>query len=223
MPAAIVNVGAMIDGSSGNQTIPYPASIANGHLLVIFAGFRNTAAGVIPAPSSTLTWTEIASLDTGYQKAWSAVYDGSATAPTITPAGNYMGGIMVAISGQAGSPSLDTAAANFWVQTNLRYPALTIANDNEIILTWCTSVGNSTSVAPTAGFTEIEDEAMWPVSGGHSQIQYQVQTSKSNITQADPVVTGGSSGTIRGFTIAIKAAAGSSKALLTMESNQGGF
>ncbi len=221
MANTYVNLGARTDVGSGTSTIAYPASIASGDLLIVFAGIKPNSA-ILNPPTSTLTWTEVATNSVqNDQKIWTATYDGSATAPTINTGGNRTYASMAAIRGQASS-SLDAfASASTSPATDMIYPALTIANDNEIIFTFCLDKGNITSVLNTSGFTEIEDYNSG-ASGYSFQIQYQIQTSKTNITQGTPTVTGGGSVTQRGLTIAF-IAANVGGSLLTQESNYGGF
>ena len=202
MAITYVNIGTRVDSGSGSpQTIAYPAGIASGDLLIVFGAHRTATAPA--APSSTLTWTEVAtsSVNANESKVWTATYDGSATAPTAVP-GSASYYSMAAIRGQAAS-SLDTSASSVASQVNMRYPALTIAGVNEIVFTFCRDGGTITSVAQTAGFTEIEDINLSASTWG-IQIQYQIQGTAINILQTDPVVTGGSTITQIGITVAFK-------------------
>ena len=219
MAITYVNIGTRVDtGSGAAQTISYPAGIASGDLLIVFAAHRNGS--TIAAPTSTLTWTEVANYDI-CNKAWTATYDGSATAPTMNTGGVSTYAVMTAIRGQATS-SLDGFNNVIAVQINMRYPALTITNDNEIVFTFCFERTGITSVAQTSGFTEIEDFGA-SASGYGAQIQYQIQTAKTNIIQTDPVVTPNTtSATQIGITVAFIAKT-TGGALLTSESNYGGF
>ena len=221
MAITYVNIGARTDTASGNPSIAYPAAIQSGDLLIVCVGIKPNSAG--SAPTSTLTWTSVASANVGDLAVYTATYDGSATAPTVATAGARTYAIMVAIRGQAAS-SLDASATSGASLINkMRYPALTIANDNEIVFTFCEDKENITSVAQTSGFTEIEDYSSG--SAAYSfQIQYQIQGTKTNIAQTDPAVTGGSGGNITqlGITIAFVPAT-SGGFLLTSESNYGGF
>ena len=151
------------------------------------------------APSNALTWTDTGSTMIFF-KVYTATYDGLAAAPTIDTLTAATYGVMLAI--RSSNPIVVDAIANTsTTQVNMRYPALTLANDNEFVLTYCRTNSAITSVAPDTGWTEIEDANLATSMAG-VQICYQIQTTRTNVVQGNPVVTGSTSLAVHGITLA---------------------
>jgi hypothetical protein len=214
-----VNTGAITDIGSGSATVAYPAGIAANDVLLVL-GFQRNSANTVNPPSSTLTWTEESVLGVHF-KAWSAVYDGAATAPTANSGGARCFYVMLAFRGvDTVTPVNGDEATTTAVQTNMRYPALTVPLANMAIVTFCKSLIDNSGVAPAAGFTEVVDYVLATSYGAH--VQYQIQTTATNIVQTDLTVTGGSSVTQRGMTLALTAA-GSATGIVRRSQLAGGI
>jgi hypothetical protein len=160
--------------------------------------YRNPV-NTLSAPSNALTWADAGS-PAIYHKVYTATYDGLAAAPTINSASFVIYGRMFAI--RSPNPIIVDAIAQAGAsQVNLHYPSLTLANDNEFVATYAFNNSAITSVAVDTGFTEIEDVSTSAAASG-VQIQYQIQTTRTNIPAGNPVVTGGTSVSTHGITVA---------------------
>lgn len=201
MAIAYVALGTRVDIGTGTATLPYPAGIVSGDTLVACC-HKKPGTAVVTPPSNTLTWTDadIHTLGVAFHKIYTATYDGLATAPTLDSGSDPTYGRMFALR-CSNAIVVDNFDAGSATQTNLRYPALSLANDNEFVLTYCRSNGALTSVTPDAGFTEIEDFSLTAAPAG-VHLQYQIQTARTNILQGNPATVGMASVAVRGITIA---------------------
>lgn len=200
-------IGAQLDTASGTtQTVPYPAGILNRMVLMILEVAKNSV-NTVPAPSSTLTWTQRAAVS-NYMKVYTATYDGVATAPTVAVGGVASSYRMFAFPGvDYTNPILGTPTTVTAVQTNMRYPAMVVPSNNGAVITFTNANGANTGVGGAANFT-----SMWNLNSSNGNAlyaQYWIQSVATNISLTDLVVTGGSSVTQTGITLALRALPGS--------------
>jgi hypothetical protein len=210
MPITYVNTGTVVASSSGSPvTIPYPASIASGDLLIA-CGHQANSANTASAPSSTLTWTQQVERTVSH-RLWSATYDGVASAPTFNSGSNNGTYFLMAFRGcDTSNPSVNSNSSTASLVDLTRFPALTVAVSNCAIITYCSYNRTITSVTAASGFTEVVDQNA-PTGGGNCSIQaqYQIQSpGPNNISQTDMVIVGGpgSAQTSLGIIIAIRVA-----------------
>lgn len=187
-----------MDSATGSQILSWPSGLVSGDLVVAPVMHRSNSTA-ITAPSNALTWADTGA-STSYQKIYTATYDGIAAAPTIDTASIATYGRLFALR----SPNpivvdvIDDSGAG---QANMHYPAVTLTNGGEFVVTFCRSQSALTSVTPDTDFTEIEDfsltSGVWGVF-----IQYQIFAGNGLVPVGNPVVTGSVVSAVRGITLA---------------------
>lgn len=207
---AFVGVGTASSGSSGSRTPGLPASIATGHLALIFASTRNTT-GV---PQLATNWDQVY-LD-GNIAVYARIYDGSGAGfmPTIT----YSGGAAnedtiaqsMALSGKFHSTDQIIVRTVGCLNASAQdiYPGamgITRLPENCFGIYGGWKQDDFTSVATPTDWTEAQ-EASSTAGNDASQVWgYRQFTSRPTVGSLSPslVVTGGASAISRGFVMVI--------------------
>lgn len=195
-----VNAGSASTGSSGSRTPGAPASIVAGDLLLCLASTRNSGTGTVNTPTD---WTQV--LASGNVALLGKVYDGVEAMPTIT----FTGGAAnedtlarIAAFRNAGLPAVTSLAQLNGSAQNVAYPALTIPDDDLLVVVAGWKQDDFTSVATLSGMTEIAETSSTAGNDASQVWDYVIQTTAANIGASSFVVTGGASAISRGLVVA---------------------
>ncbi len=184
------------------QVVPaLPSGLQDGDLMLLLATTRNTTAGSVNVPSG---WTALA---TGQNvRLMGRVRQTGDTAPTVTFAGGATGDDCIAQIAAFRNAALVASASAFLLngsQQNITYPGLTVPKDGQLILLGGMKQDDWTSVATLAFCTEIGEPVSTLGNDAGLVWDFTVQTTASNIGQADLTVTGGVAAASRGMAVAI--------------------
>lgn len=178
-----------------------PASLVDGDVIFIEASIRNSGTGTVNTPTG---WTKVA--ETGNVALLARRYASGVVMPTVTFAGGVANATIVAKAWAFRDVDITPATAAA-TQLNgagqdIAYPALTVPVDDALILVSGWKQSTLTSVATLAGMTELLDISVSAGDDASMVIDYQVQTTATDVPAGTFVVTGAASAISRGMVIA---------------------
>lgn len=204
----ITLVGSGAGSFSANAVPPgavgpgLPAGMAVGDLMVMNAAIRNSGTGTVLAPTG---WTELIAF--GNHSLFGKYFAATDTAPTVHFAGEVanatIGAKIHAFRDAALTPVTHIEQLNGSAQ-NIAYPALTVPADEMLILLATWKQDAWTSIAAPAVWTEIGDS---PSTSGDDEslgMDYQIQTTATNVAASSVTVTGGISAISRAIVAALE-------------------
>lgn len=216
--------GSLVQGTGTSLNIPYPSGISAGDDLIIVTACR-TATTNFPTPTG---WTTMGGGSSFAMNCFaldakaSGSESGSLNVANNAGGGNVFG-IMLRATGGAASASLrfgslyGSAAA-----LDLLVPALTITEDNCLVIHYAIKLDNVGPCTPPSGFTEYADANNVGGSTCCFVMGALVQTTAANIAETVWDATGtDNTATNRGVTLAMRAAASGSPLILPHRSSGG--
>jgi hypothetical protein len=206
MAATIVSAGTAAHGDNASVVPGLPVGIQDGDTLLLLTAIRNTAAfaGAISSPGG---WTVL--ISAGNVVLAGRVWRTGDTAPTCGFAGGSAGDTtsaqLFAVRGITLVVNLLASLTNGSAQ-DIAYPALTPTRTGCLVMRIGWKADDWTSVAATAGMTEI-DEPSTTIGNDQGLVwNYAIQTAIAATTSGSFTVTGGAAAVSKGFAIAIGAA-----------------
>lgn len=210
MTIAFASAGTVSFGSAGLSPA-VPATCPNGALIVAFAADgANGASGVINTPSG---YFQQDSRSAGSMGWYSKMSGGSESSPAFTfGTASQNGAFLAAFTGTATIASgsdLDGPAQNQTTGTGsstngIVYPALTVNNNNCLILLFGYAAGNLVPGTPSTGGSWNTIAAINTPGTTAMSAYYQIQTTKTNIAAGKISCTGSNTGALTGgFIVAI--------------------
>lgn len=195
--------------ASGQSVTPaLPTDIEPGDVMFCWATVRNSGTGTIDTPTG---WTVL--VTNGNCVLLARVCTGGESAPTITATGGAANETLVArcFNIKGAVRDLDTvvhaSSTNLNVsQQNITVPALTVSQDNCIILICGWKQDDWTSVAALSGqgFSELFESPTTDGSDAGIVVDYKILTTAANVTADSLVVTGGANAIGRAIVVALK-------------------
>jgi len=192
---------ATAPGNTGPITPGLPAGMLAGDLVLIFASNRSQP--IVGADTPT-NWTALATLSNGV--IYGRVYDGVWTMPGVTFSNGVINEDNIAQSAAFRNAGLNAASSALLSNSsaqNINTPALNPPTDNLLIIVAGFKQDDWINVATLAGFTEIQETVS---TGGNDSGQvwdYQIQTTKVNLSTSSFVVSGGAAATSRSIALAL--------------------
>lgn len=179
--------------AAGTSTLSptLPGGVVDSDVLLVSATIRNKGAGSVAVPA---TWSEL--VRNNNISLLGKTYATGVAAPTISFTGGVANATITAKMFVLRNASLTpaTTAADTSVlasQANIPSPAMTVPVPGCAIVACGWRQDDATSVAPIAGLTEIQDQAVTAGDDAHVTIDVGVQTTAADIAASSWVVTGG--------------------------------
>jgi hypothetical protein len=201
-----INVGTAQHADNASVVPGMPASIQKGDLLLLLAADRNTAA-FVNSVSNPGGWTLLVNHGEHF-RLYGQYWDGSFTAPTVSPAGGAAGDTFSAQIAAFRYVQLVTSATSSLQSNgsaqNISVPGLDADRYRTLVLACGWKQDDYTSVATLSGFTETAEAST--TTGNDQSLIWDHRVLSGTTTQVAGdtfVVTGGASAISKSFMIAL--------------------
>lgn len=207
-PVAFVAAGVASTAVNASVVPAHPAGLVVGDLKVILASIRNSGTGTVSVPAG---WTLLRYLSADNSPVCAALLGRIHQSADVAPTVAFGGGVanadtiaqMAAWRRAALTPVTSAAGLNSSAQ-NIAFPALTIPDDNQLVVVAGWKQDDNTGVATLAGFAEIGDTSTATGDDASQAWDYQIQTTAANIAAGSLVVSGGAAAISRGGVVAFE-------------------
>lgn len=206
---SFVAAGTLATGNNASVSPGTPAGTAAGDLLLTIASIRNSGTGTVNTPAG---WNAL--LTFGNVSVFGKYVDGAA-APTISFSGGAANATTMArtFAFRGAHPDIASVLLASATQLNgsaqdIAYPARTVTQDACALVAIGWKQDDWTSVAQLSGFTEIADDATTTGDDAGMVVDYQVQTTATNLSSGSFTVTGGASAISRAIVLVLRPAPG---------------
>lgn len=198
---ALINVGAAATGNNASLNPALPASLAEGHTMLMLASIRNSGTGTVNTPAG---WQVVAS--SGNMSLFGKVAGPSESVPPVS----FAGGVANAdtFAQIAAFSNLPLNVINSAVQlngsaANVAYPALTVSVNNAVLIIAGWKQDDSTGWAAIATYAEIGEANSTAGDDASQAWDWKAQATAANITAGSFTVSGGASAISRGISLAL--------------------
>lgn len=199
-----VTGGPPVTGNNTSLVATLPIGLQAGDLALIEASIRNSGTGV---PNVPFGWSTV--VDASNLKVFGRTVTGAEVSPTVTFTGGVANADTLVQTAAFRNTSLTVGNVSTLLNStpaqNVNRPALTIPEDNMVIVQGVWKQDDWTTVTPgTAGFNAIQGQGTISTAGDDAAQawSYMIQMTKTNLASGAASVTGGGAAISRSFEVA---------------------
>lgn len=198
---ALINVGAAATGNNASLNPALPASLAEGHTMLMLASIRNSGTGTV---NTTSGWYVLAT--SGNMTLFGKVAGPSESVPPVTFAGGVANADTFAQIAAFSNLPLNVITQAVQLNgsaANVAYPALTVSINNAVLVLAGWKQDDSTGWAAVATYAEIGEANSTTGDDASQAWDWKAQAVAANITASSFTVSGGGSAISRGMSLAL--------------------